>query len=80
MFAGAANRSAGSMSEPWRCQAKALRESSSGKALLCELETGEERWIPKSVIHDDSEVYDAADNAEGELVVQGWFADKEGLS
>lgn len=33
-------------------------------------------WIPKSVIHDDSEVYGMAD--EGELVVHEWFAVKQG--
>lgn len=52
----------------------------SGRALLVRLESGEEKWIPKSVIHDDSEVYDAEDNAEGEVVVQEWWAEKEGLS
>lgn len=34
-------------------------------------------WIPKSVLHDDSEVYEA--NTEGELVVMRWWAKKEGL-
>lgn len=63
--------------EPFRCQAKVVRAT--GRALLCRLETGEERWIPKSVIHDDSEVYDQGENAAGELVVQGWWADREGL-
>jgi hypothetical protein len=36
-----------------------------------------EIWIPKSVIHDDSEVY--KEGAEGKLVVARWFAEKEGL-
>jgi len=57
---------------------KAVRDS--GKALLVKLATGEEKWIPKSVIHDDSEVYDAEENAEGEVVVQEWWAEKEGLT
>ena len=35
-------------------------------------------WVPKSVIHDDSEVWDAH-NATGELAVQAWWAEKEGL-
>ena len=34
-------------------------------------------WIPKSVIHDDSEVWKIG--TEGELVVARWFAEKEGL-
>jgi len=45
-------------------------------ALLVEIE-GEEVWIPKSQIEDDSEVMEKGD--EGTLVVSGWFADKEGL-
>lgn len=52
---------------------------SSEKALKIELETGDEIWIPKSVIHDDSEVYDDEDNAEGEVVVKAWWAQQEGL-
>lgn len=50
-----------------------------GRALLIELESGEERWIPSSVIHDDSPVYDARDNSEGDVIVKRWWADKEGL-
>ena len=34
-------------------------------------------WIPQSVIHDDSEVFDIGDH--GTLVVAEWFAVKEGL-
>ena len=36
----------------------------------------EEVWIPKSVIHDDSEVWE--EGHMGVLVVQSWFAIKEG--
>lgn len=49
------------------------------KALLIRLESGDEKWIPKSVIHDDSEVYDVGENSSGEVVVQQWLAKKEGL-
>lgn len=35
-------------------------------------------WVPKSVIHSESEIYDALTNARGELVVKRWFARKEG--
>lgn len=35
-------------------------------------------WVPKAVVHDDSEVFDAKDNAEGTLVVEKWFARKQG--
>lgn len=58
--------------------AKAEREASSGKALLIRLASGATHWIPKSVIHDDSEVYQ--EGHEGRLVLAGWFADKEGLA
>lgn len=50
------------------------------KALQVELETGETVWIPKSVIHDDSELYDESENNEGEVVVKNWWAEKEGLA
>ncbi len=50
------------------------------RAILVALESGEEKWIPSSVVHDDSEVYDANDNATGEVVVQRWWAEKEGLA
>lgn len=50
------------------------------KALRVQLESEDEpRWIPRSQIHDDSEVYDDKDNATGDLVVKRWFAEKEGL-
>lgn len=34
-------------------------------------------WIPQSVVTDDSEVY--AVGHRGTLVVQGWWAEKEGI-
>ena len=36
-----------------------------------------DRHIPKSVLHDDSEVYEA--DTTGELIVMRWWAQKEGL-
>jgi hypothetical protein len=51
------------------------------KALRVQLESEDEpRWIPRSQVHDDSEVYDDKDNATGDLVVTRWFAEKEGLA
>jgi len=55
-------------------------KKASDMALLIELETGETIWIPKSVIHDDSEVYDEDANSEGQVVVKTWWAEKEGLA
>lgn len=37
---------------------------------------GEEVWIPKSQIHDNSECYDA--ETDGSLVVTEWFAEQKG--
>lgn len=65
------------MSETFRCGATAIRETE--KALLVRLETGDELWVPKSQIHADSEVYDAGEHADGELVIAEWFARKERL-
>jgi len=53
---------------------KAVRETE--KALLVEIE-GEEFWLPKSQIDDDSEVY--KDGTEGTLVIPLWLAEKHGL-
>ncbi len=61
---------------PWRQPgAECIRETD--RALLVLLKNGEERWFPKSVIHDDSEVYEVG--GSGEIVVQAWFSEKEGL-
>lgn len=53
---------------------KAIRETE--MALLCEID-GEEYWIPKSQIDDDSEVYE--EDGEGKLVVSQWIADQKGI-
>jgi hypothetical protein len=57
-------------------EGKALRETE--KALLVSLESGEEKWLPKSQIHDDSEVWEVGQS--GDVVVKKWFAEKEGLA
>jgi hypothetical protein len=50
----------------------------SGKALLVKIDDlGGNFWIPKSVIHDDSEVFDDEENSKGTLVVADWFAERE---
>jgi len=48
------------------------------RALLVEVE-GEEVWVPKSVIDDDSEVYSVKSGA-GTMVVRRWWAENAGLS
>ena len=53
---------------------QAIRETE--KALLCQIK-GEEIWVPRSQIREESDVKDAGD--DGTLVVSNWFATKEGL-
>ncbi len=60
-------------------QATVVNETN--KAILVRLEDlGDEPiWIPKSVIHADSEVWDG-ECQPGELVVKEWWADKNGYA
>lgn len=55
---------------------------STAKALRVKLDDGAAVsgavWVPRSVLHDDSEIYDAMNNGRGQLVVKQWFATKEG--
>ena len=49
-------------------------------AILVKLEDGHNYWIPKSVIHEDSELYGMEDGEnEGQLVVKQWWYDGNGL-
>lgn len=58
------------------CEVKRSTE----KALLVYIpDLDENRWIPRSVVHDDSEVFDDEENNKGTLVVEDWFAEKENL-
>ena len=51
-------------------------ENETEKAILVSTSSGS-WWVPKSVVHDDSEVY--ATGTDGDLVVARWFAEKEGI-
>jgi hypothetical protein len=54
--------------------------ASTDKAIRVILDSdGKAYWIPESVVHDDSEVFRGCDGA-GDLVVQSWWSEKEGLS
>jgi hypothetical protein len=48
------------------------------KALLVMTEDLDDVWIPKSVIHEDSEVWNMK-SEPGTMVVKLWWADKYGL-
>ena len=54
---------------------RALRETT--RAVLVSID-GDEYWVPKSQIDDDSEVWQ--DGQQGDLVVSEWWAAREGLS
>ena len=51
-------------------------ETETDLALLCNIDD-KKHWIPKSVVHEDSEVSSEGDT--GTIVLQRWFAEKEGL-
>ena len=51
-------------------------EAETDRALLCVIDEGQ-RWITKSVVHEDSEVFEQGD--QGTLVLFRWFAEKEGF-
>lgn len=51
-------------------------EAETDLALLCIIED-KQRWIPKSVVHEDSEVSGEGDS--GTIIIMRWFAEKEGL-
>ena len=48
-----------------------------GKTILVDIGGELEKWIPQSVVDDDSDIWQEGD--EGDLVVKAWFAEKEGL-
>lgn len=48
------------------------------KAIMCVPESDGDAsyWVPKSVVHDDSEAFKKGDS--GSLVVKKWWAEKNG--
>ena len=51
-------------------------EAETDLALLCNIDD-KQHWIPKSVVHEDSEVSGESDT--GTIIVMRWFAEKQGL-
>lgn len=51
-------------------------EKDHGKALLINFGDDEKEWVPKSQIHDDSEVY--KEGHAGRLVITRWIAEQKG--
>lgn len=58
----------------YHCDVKCIGETD--RALQILDDEGESFWIPKSVVHEDSEVFEEDD--VGTLVVKKWFAEREG--
>lgn len=48
------------------------------KAILVMTDQLEDKWIPKSVIHAHSEVWNDTHSGH-ELIVKAWWAEKEGI-
>lgn len=65
------------MREPELAYLTARCKVETEKALLCVLETGEELWVPKSLVASDSQVTRRGD--EGELAAPLWFFEKAGV-
>ena len=47
------------------------------KALKVELDDGTHLWVPRSIIADESEVYE--EDTEGTLIIPEWFAETKGI-
>ena len=47
-------------------------------ALLVRFSNGKTRWVPQSVIDEDSEVYQEDEDA-GTLILKRWWADQENI-
>lgn len=57
---------------------RVIRETAHALIVRIQIETvGYEPWIPKSKIHDNSEVY--AGGTSGRLVIPLWLAEEKGL-
>ncbi|MBT5274982.1 hypothetical protein HOL82_03520 [Candidatus Woesearchaeota archaeon] len=54
-----------------------VRVSDRGGALAQNQVSGVKFWVPLSVIHEDSEVWQA-DQEPGDLLVKEWWAEREG--
>lgn len=47
------------------------------RAIFCTLADGLDLWVPRSLLHEDSEV--KSYGQEGLLIVAGWYAWEQGL-
>lgn len=56
---------------------RGIAETDAAVLVACSDFDGGQLWVPKSQIHDDSDVY--AKDTDGDLVITDWFANKKGL-
>jgi len=70
--------------ETWTIEdAEVIAKSRNGKNLLVESPILDEPiWVPRKVIHDNSEVYDNGEDEKGpgDLIVQLWWAEDKDLA
>ena len=57
--------------------AKCLKETAKAVLVAAKDLPGGQLWIPKSVLHEDSEVFAQGD--EGRVVIKTWWAEEQGL-
>lgn len=62
------------MAHEYETKVKCIEESTD--AIKLQPKEGKAFWVPKSAVHDDSEVY--KDGDEGTLIVKDWLAEKRG--
>lgn len=56
------------------CIKETQKDTKKPGAILVKFETGKELWIPKSVVHDDSEVWKGGQ--DGDVVVFTWWGEQ----
>lgn len=62
--------------ETFETTAQCVAETTDAICVITEEDGDEQVWIPKSQIHDDSEVFEKG--GSGKLIVTQWIAEKKG--
>ena len=58
---------------------RAVISKQTAKALYVVTEEHGSFWIPQSVIHDNSDVWDEEKGPMGELIIKSWYAREKGF-
>jgi len=56
--------------------AKVVKETDFALLVSLDADDGREYWVPKSQIHDDSEVF--KEGQVGDIIVSSWYAEQKG--